>query len=826
MSPERWTRIEQIVQSALDCAPAGRSAVIDTACGSDTELRREVESLLAFHEDQSFGDQSFATDSGFADGIRVLEHRTREQTEGLRIGNYRILREIGRGGMGAVYLAARADDAFNKLVALKIIRRGLDLEDVVRRFRSERQILAMLDHPNIGRLLDGGATEEGLPYFVMEYIEGEPLDRYCEKNKPGIAERLTLFQGICSAVSYAHQNLIVHRDLKPANVLITPQGLPRLLDFGIAKILAPESGQEKTITGIRPLTPEYASPEQVRGEPVTTASDIYSLGVLLYWLLTSRSPYRSPMTSPVEIERAICEEEPVKPSAAVGKREARELKGDLDTVVLMALRKEPRRRYASVEQLSEDVRRHLANIPVTARPDTRGYRASKFLRRNWAWVAMGAVTFLSLSGGIVASLWQTHVARKEQARAARVSEFLQDVVGYSRTGAGSQNQKGVQATVDDLLEYAARRVETELKDQPEVKAELLGTIGGTYANRSKIELAQRYLGEAVDLNRKLYGPGSLQGARNMYALGVLYYRKGDYAGADSWFSKALPVAREHARDGDSELVWFVSMLSDAAFGKRAVGQLGAAEALWGEALNYAPRMPQKYKGMDIELKTFLAQSALDRGDVGKADPLAYEAVQSLRAFGGDHIALAQSLLNLGNVRRLEKKFPEAEALTREGIDLYRQVQGNGHTHVAGGLLALASVHYDEARYDLAEQDAHQAQEIVAQLPPGGNVRANLDSILGRVLNKTGRPEDAEPLLREAVAIRQKSQSSPGLADPLGLLGECLLSQKRYAEAEPVLIESYRILKDTQFPKSLALEEARQRIQALYSSWGRPAQIAF
>jgi len=821
MSPERWTEVERIVQSALDCAPAARSALIDAACRTDAALRSEVESLLAFQEDQSF-----PTDSGISDGLRVLERRNNQLSEGRRIGNYRILREIGRGGMGTVYLAARADDVYKKRVAIKIIRRGLDLEEVVHRFHSERRILALLDHPNIAQLLDGGATTEGLPYFVMEYIEGEPLDKFCEKYKPSVAERLRLFQGICAAVSYAHQNLIVHRDIKPANVLITGQGIPRLLDFGIAKLLAPESVQEKTVTGLRPLTPEYASPEQVRGEPVTAATDIYSLGVLLYWLLTGRSPYRSAMSSQAEIERAICGDEPVKPSTVVEKREARELKGDLDTVILMALRKEPRRRYASVEQLAEDLRRHLANVPVTARLDTRGYRAAKFLRRNRAWVAMGAITFFSLTGGIAASLWQTHVARKEQARAARVSEFLQDVVGYSRTGAGAQNQKGVQATVDDLLEYAAQRVETELKDQPEVKAELLGTIGGTYANRGKVQPADHYLGEAFDLNRKLYGPGSMQVARNSYALGVLNYRNGNYTAADSWFSRALPVARKHARDGETELVWFVSMLSDAAFGKRAVGQLDAAGGLWGEALVFAPKLPQKYKGMDIELKTFLAQLALDRGDVAKADPLANDAVMALRVFGADRIALAQSLLNLGSVRRMEKRYAEAEALIGEGIGIYRQVQGADHPHVAGGLLVLASVHCDESRYDRAEQDARQAQEIVTKGPPGATVRANLDAMLGRILNKTARWQEAEPMLRESVSIRRKSQSRPGLADPLGLLGESLAAQKRYADAEPLLVESYEIFRSTQVSQSPALQEARERVQSLYAAWGKPARIAF
>jgi serine/threonine protein kinase len=355
MLSEQWPRVEQILESAMGCDLARRAAFLDAACGNDAELRREVESLLAFHEGEDF-----TVDSGLADAIRVLETRDARLSQGRKIGAYRVLREIGRGGMGNVYLAARADDAFQKLVAVKIIRRGMDLDEVVQRFRAERQILAMLDHPNIARLLDGGATDDGLPYFVMEFIEGEPINKFCDGHKLAIAERLKLFQGVCSALSYAHQNLIVHRDIKPANVLVTKEGVPRLLDFGIAKLLTQDSAtQEKTLTAVRVLTPEYASPEQLRGEPITTVSDIYSLGVLLYWLLTGHRPYRSPMSSPAEIERAICEEEAV----------TRGLPHDLNAIVLMALRKDPRRRYISVDQLSEDIRRYLQNLPVAARPD-------------------------------------------------------------------------------------------------------------------------------------------------------------------------------------------------------------------------------------------------------------------------------------------------------------------------------------------------------------------------------------------------------------------------------------------------------------------------
>jgi eukaryotic-like serine/threonine-protein kinase len=348
--------------------------------------------LLAAHEGSSL-----TGPSAFQDALKVLEQRTGQLQPGRRIGPYRVLREIGRGGMGSVYLAARADDAFQKLVAIKIIRRGLDTDDVLRRFRSERQILATLDDPNITRLLDGGTTDDGLPYFVMEYVEGEPIDQYCDARKLNITERLKLFQGVCAAVSYAHQNLVIHRDIKPGNVLVTKEGLPRLLDFGIAKLLAPGAGH-RTTTMLRPLTPEFASPEQVRGELVTTASDVYSLGVRLYQLLTGRRPYRAATGTAAEIEAAICDEEPEKPSLAItrcgktastlgaspspeavsatreGTRDKlrRRLAGDLDNIVLLALRKEPQRRYASANQLSEDIGRHLTSLPVIARPDTAG----------------------------------------------------------------------------------------------------------------------------------------------------------------------------------------------------------------------------------------------------------------------------------------------------------------------------------------------------------------------------------------------------------------------------------------------------------------------
>src|SRR5581483_2152350 len=419
MNPERHQQITDLLAEALELEPGKRPAFLESACAADPQLRREVESLIAsFEQSPSFIETpAFAGSPGLIDGSPIEDG---EPMEGRRIGQYQIVREIGHGGMGAVYLAERAEE-YREKVALKIVKRGMDTDFVLRRFRHERQILASLHHPNIAHLLDGGSTEDGLPYFVMEYIEGEPIDQYCDHHNLPVIERLKLFRTVCAAVYYAHQNLVIHRDIKPGNILITADGTPKLLDFGIAKILNPEISQtvEKTATMMRLMTPEYASPEQVRGEPVTTASDVYSLGVVLYELLTGHKPYRIASILPSDIERVICEQEPTRPSTAISRVEERmtydgesvrvtpeavsrtregqpeklqrRLRGDLDNIVLMALRKEPGRRYASVEHFSEDVRRHLEGLPVTARRDTMGYRAGKFVRRHKAGVAAAAL---------------------------------------------------------------------------------------------------------------------------------------------------------------------------------------------------------------------------------------------------------------------------------------------------------------------------------------------------------------------------------------------------------------------------------------------------
>jgi eukaryotic-like serine/threonine-protein kinase len=408
MTRERWQNVRKTLEAALETDPSERARYLDQACAGDVELRREVESLIQAN-DQATGTflagQAIHHVSDFqgASASGGTNSDTSSDTlQGRRIGPYLVMEEIGHGGMGTVYRAIRDDDQYQQQVAIKVVRGGLGDRLAIQRFKAERQILATLDHANIARLLDGGATADGRPYVVMEYIVGVPIDEYANARGLNVRERLKLFRTVCSAVAFAHQRLVIHRDIKPGNILVTQGGEPKLLDFGIAKILDDEpqsGGGHATVTMVRLMTPEYASPEQVRGEPVSTATDVYSLGVVLYALLTGRRPYPASSKSSHDIIQAVLGTEPEKPSTA-----NRRLRGDLDNIVLKALRKEPERRYASVEQFSEDIRKHLAGLPVSARPDTLAYRGSKFVRRHkWAVIA-ATLAVLALLGGMEETL--------------------------------------------------------------------------------------------------------------------------------------------------------------------------------------------------------------------------------------------------------------------------------------------------------------------------------------------------------------------------------------------------------------------------------------
>lgn len=425
MTAQRWQQVKAILGEALDYSPgAARDAFVASRAGGG-ELQRDVERLLA-QSANDLEDCVAAVRPGF---------QLEAPEVGRRIGAYQIVRELGRGGMGAVYLGERADREFVKQVAIKLLKRGTDTDEVLRRFRAEREILARLEHPGIARLLDGGTADDGLPYFVMEYVVGSPVTEFCTAQDLTLRDRLQLFQNICGVVHFAHQNLVVHRDLKPANILITPDGSSKLLDFGIAKLLSPGAGAfDATLADHQRLTPAYASPEQVRGEPITTASDVYSLGALLFELLAGRGPHQfsSEFPTATELLRVVAEQSaPRGSSVAADPSVARQLRGDLDRVIAMALRKEPGRRYSGVAAFSEDVRRYLENLPVRARPATLRYRSHKFFQRNKTLTTAATAVLAALLVGSIATTVQAHRAEREarraEAEARRAASHFQDV---------------------------------------------------------------------------------------------------------------------------------------------------------------------------------------------------------------------------------------------------------------------------------------------------------------------------------------------------------------------------------------------------------------
>jgi tetratricopeptide (TPR) repeat protein/tRNA A-37 threonylcarbamoyl transferase component Bud32 len=518
MASPAWERQKELFQAALTRAPAARGAFLDEACGGDGALRREIESLLAAHEEAG----------GFLS--RPIELETEEQEAAgtgaapQRIGPYQILDTIAHGGMGTVYRAVRDDDAFRKTVALKLVRGGHRSDSFQRRFRQERQILAGLQHPNIATVLDGGTTEDGQPYLVMEYIDGQPITAFCAERGTGTAARVALFRTVCDAVQYAHQSLVVHRDIKPANVLVDGHGVPKLLDFGIAKLLASgvDADLAPTATVLPLMTPEYASPEQVRGETVTTASDVYSLGVLLYELLAGRRPYEVPTDSLEKIVQVVCEAEPRAPSEGAASSRP-ELRGDLDTIVLKALRKEPERRYRTAHELSEDLRRHLEGLPVTARADTIRYRTGKFVRRHRTAVAATFLVTASLVGGIVMT---TRQARLAQRRFDEARRLIHTVIFDIQPKMGAV--PGTTALRKDLIESTLEYLETLARDAGDDPA-LLRELSASYvqlarvqggqgeANVGDVQAARRTLGEAEKLVERLLtldpsGPDSLHEA--------------------------------------------------------------------------------------------------------------------------------------------------------------------------------------------------------------------------------------------------------------------------------------------------------------------------
>ncbi len=807
--PADWRRIETIFEEVSALPEDQRAARLASLCGGDEEMRREVVSLLAAEA----GAVGFLETPPTPAAVALPP----PSAVGRHLGSYRIERKLGEGGMSTVYLAERADEEFRQQVAIKIFGYGADRSDLLERFRAERQILASLDHPNIARLLDGGTTEDGLPYLVMEYIDGVPVDRYCEENRLGIDARVDLFRQICGAVQYAHQHLVVHRDIKPSNILVTADGRPHLLDFGIAKLLEGAevpSAPAATMTGQRLMTPQYASPEQVEGRPVTTASDVYALGVLLYVLLTGRLPYRVDPDRMGALEQAVLEQQPERPSTAAGRSAptqdgrpepqrlartlARTLAGDLDNIVLMALRKEPQRRYASVELLSEDLRFYRERLPVRARPATLGYRASKFVRRHRLGVSLAAGFFLLILGLAVFSTAQAvrlarqrDEIRRERDKAVEVAGLLEEIFSVS----DPSEARGQSVTAREVLDQGAARVQTELKGQPEVQAALAATIGNAYRGLGLNDRALPLVERSLALRRQVFGARHPEVAAGLEALATLTQARGDLDRAEALHRQALAMRRELLGPDDLALALSLNGLGTVLLQKAKYDE---AEPLLREALAINRRGgDQEEEATNLGNLGFLEKQ---RGDPAAAESLYREALGlQRRLFGEAHPMIATQLNNLAVLQLERGDFAGAEASYREALAVAHRVYGDEHPEIAlqlNNLAALFMMRGDPASAEpLLQESLAMRRKLLG--PEHEQVAMGLHN-LGRVLEEKGDPRGAEPLYREALRISRKvfGEEHPRIATTLANLATLRASQGDLAAAEPLARQALAMRRKT------------------------------
>jgi serine/threonine protein kinase len=877
--------LQQILDEAQTLPPHERLRFIREACATDSDLYASAMHQLESRQ-QWFGDDD------------ALAHDTPEESlvdlAGERVGPYRIVRSLGRGGMGEVFLAERADEQFQQQVAIKLVRRGLLSRHVQGRLKLERQILATLDHPNIARLFDGGTTTDGTPYIVMEYVDGEPIDIYCDSRCLSVEQRLRLFQVVCSAVHRAHQNLVVHRDLKPSNILVARDGTPKLLDFGIAKMLDDRQMMHTmavTQHDYRVLTPDHASPEQIRGDPITTASDTYVLGVVLYELLCGCKPFALKGNRLGDLERSICEETPPLPSTVVQTREdgagiarqrgtsqarlRRELSGDLDNIVLMAMRKEAERRYSSVEQFAADVQRYLDGMPVLARADAWSYRAGKFLARH-ALVAGLAAAFLVLligfsittyiqSGRIAQErdLAQVERARAQtaQRRAEAVSEFLID----SFRLADPSHARGKEITAREILDQGAARIGKELSAQPDLQATLLDTIGSVYLSLDLPADAQPLIEQGLAVRRKLFGERHLDVARSLYSLnrvhekkgdlktaealavdslaissvltgpdsletagglcrlGVLLHAKGDFARAEQRLNDCLRIRVAQLGRDHEEITVPLDNLARLA---QERGDLATAQRLYREALRIDLRTRGKDHPQYIRHLTNLATALHEGGDLDGAEPLFREVVaQYNHILGAEHSETIEATGNLGRLLMDRGRFEESQQTYEKALAASRAAHREPHVGTGNLLADLGRLEFERTQYKQAEQHYREALVIYgATLPPGHGYTAAALTMLGRTLLEAKRPVEAEATLRQAMAewAREYGAQSSWHAQARAFLGRALALQRKYGEAESALTETFPVLVRAKVDAKTTAK-VRGWIEELYAATGRPQQ---
>lgn len=829
MDAERWGQVKEVLYEALETPTIERAAFLERVCGGDISLQTEVESLLDPEEEVERFIESPVVP-------RPKDEPEDALPEDRRVGPYELVECLGRGGMGVVYLATRADQEFDHKVAIKVVKRGMDTDEIIRRFRYERQILAHLDHPNIARLFDGGTTSEGLPYFVMEHVEGEPIQRYCEYHDLNVTQRLQLFLDVCDAVHFAHQNLVVHRDLKPANILVTSQGKVKLLDFGIARLLEADGSLPLTqqATGGMLLTPEYASPEQLRRRPVTTVSDVYSLGVLLFELLTGQRPFDEESTGDFLLD-ATRTRDPEKPSSAVrrktGPREpghevdrqlVRRLTGDLDFIALKALRQEPRDRYASVRELGEDIERHLTGYPVLARQGAHLYIVSRYLQRHWPALSVAAGVAILLGGLAIsvnqnqqaeasaAAEWQR--AESELVRADAIEKLLRSIF----VGANPQSFREKPMTLLEAIDQGAEAVKDNLNVDPGARSALLNALGFVYEKLDNWDKAQLMLEESLTLRQEVYGEDHPLVGEAFNNLGMALRYQGKYDQAEEAYHRAIEIGRQLDKDPMRLAVYLNNL---AGLHRIYKGELREAIKFYNQSL----ALKKKHLGENI-VHDDIAKSLNNLGNVwlalgeyDEAEGLFQQALDIRQELGLSD-AISTSLLSLGVLYRDRGQLEEAESYLERSLDLRRKVyKETDHSRLASVLASMGVCLQLQGRWTQAAQYYQQALEMQGRLWPDGHRDTAITlREMAQLAVSQGDALRADGLARKALDIAERVVE-PGhwlLPDIRAVLGGVLVAQGNYEEAGGILRSAYSDLVAVRGAQARQSREAEAHLAVL------------